>query len=759
MFFPTAAIDSELPLNLIPLAICVIPIVASFFILAIGNRSEKWRDLFVLFITALTLFLALILFRSCAAGTVTLSLRAGFMEPLFYFQVDRLGAAMTLLASLIWFLATLYALTYMSHEHKRNRFYLFYLISLGSCLGVFLSGDFLTLFIFFEIMTFASYMLVIHAENREAMDAGNSYLFLGVGGGLALLAGIMLLRFFGGSLAIGPQLETLQALGWLHFLIGALMIAGFGVKAGMVPVHIWLPKAHPVAPSPASALLSGLMIKTGAYGIIRVLNMLFTPAEPEGASWATTIDLGLFILWTGIATMFIAAFIALFQTNAKRILAYSSVSQMGYILMGLGAAAYLGFEGAMGLSGAFYHIINHAFFKASLFMLIGAVYMRTHELDLNRLGGLMSSFPFATAACFIAAGGITGVPGLNGYTSKTLLHHAIEDTFHHSGQYSLFLAERIFTVTSIFTVIYITKLCYGVFLGPRPAHLTGLKGETAGEKIVFGVMSVCILILGLFPSFIMKNFILPLSASFTIDPYKVNYLAKLNFWDRHDLQAILTVLTAGLLLFFLFGKVLNILNRVKLPAIGIESLLYRSVIRAGAFLFTGAGRLIDTGTDKVVINSPQILRGYSRIGGLIETVVDKIYINSPNLVRHYARTGRLVDNLAETMLVGTLHPLKEICCKIARLDTNGLVWTGQGISRSAAAVGDFVYSLWFKTIRTVMYRLWSVLRQGFVFLMRVDFNPRGDRFYQYLNISNLDLNLLLMVGFLLLLLSIYFITS
>ncbi len=746
--------------GILALGIILIPILGSFVVFAIGRYSQNYRDMAAICISAITFLLSLSLLWHNLYETLPVSLvrlPAGFLEPLFLFRTDLLGSILIVMAAFIWFLATLFSRIYMDHEHEKNRYYLFYLLSLGSCLGVFLAGDFLTLFVFFEIMTFSSYVLVIHAQSKEAMEAGNNYLFLGVGGGLALLGGIFLLFFYTGTLSLQPQAEVLQELGNIRYLIAFLMISGFGIKAGMAPLHIWLPQAHPVAPAPASALLSGLMIKTGAYGIIRVLNMLFSPADPTvQESWAASLELGYIIIWAGIITMFMAAFIALFQTNAKRILAYSSVSQMGYILMGLGVAAFIGYEeGAMGLSGSFYHIVNHAFFKASMFMIVGAVYIRTHELSLNRLGGLYRKFPVMMVAFFIAAAGITGVPGLNGYTSKTVLHHAIEDAFKYSGEFPLFIAERIFTVTSIFTVCYISKLFYGIFFGPGQSYSTNLKGETGTERVVFAVFSIVIIALGIFPNFFMNNFFLPASAGFSFYPGKIEYLTGLNFWAWPDLQAILQVLILGLLLFILARKKLNNIN---LPAfLSVEVLVFRPLIRVIGVIYTQALRIAEYRTDKTYINSPFYLRVFTRLSNVIETGVEKTFIKSPYSIRLLTMSSYVLDTASEGLIVHSLKPMKRVSEKVARFELTGPIWIGLIISRTAIFIRDLIYNSCNRIIKVIVYNLWLSLHKVFKFLIHMDYRPKGIKFFEVINMSSLDLSLFIMVIFLLFLMSLWFI--
>ncbi|MGM0652083.1 MAG: complex I subunit 5 family protein, partial [Bacillota bacterium] len=266
----------------LPLAIALIPIFGAALVPLAGKFNDRWRNMVVLIVTGLVLTLSITLFRLVwvGEGPVISVFSVGFGQLPLYFRVDHLGAIFNLISAFIWFLATVFSISYMTHESRHNRYYFFYLLTLGGCLGTFLTADLFSLLLFFELMSLASYMLVIHGQSNEAMKAGRLYLYLGVFGGLCILSATMVIYWYTGTVEITPMLDKLLLIP-AHTLIAALLIIGFGIKAGMVPLHIWLPKAHPVAPAPASALLSGIMIKAGAYGIIRTAAVIYTPSVPE----------------------------------------------------------------------------------------------------------------------------------------------------------------------------------------------------------------------------------------------------------------------------------------------------------------------------------------------------------------------------------------------------------------------------------------------------------------------------------------------
>ncbi len=681
----------------LPLLIIATPLIGSLAIGLTGFFSATARNYLAVAVTIVTLVLSVFLFTLAVQGYTAyfdLPALAGVDMSL---RVDMTGSVFALFTAIIWFLATLASVPYMHFENKQTRYYVFLIMSLGGCLGVFLSGDFLSLFLFFELMTLAAYALVVHMQTDEAMYAGGNYLYLGIIGGLALLSGIILLNNNLGTVTIAPLLEEIINLGTLSAVIALLMIIGFGVKAGMVPLHIWLPQAHPVAPSPASALLSGIMIKTGAYGIIRVSTMLYTPSMEmaESGLWFYTQNFGHIIIWISIITMLFAALMAVIQSNAKKLLAYSSISQMGYILMGVGSAAYLGFEGPMGFGGFSYHIINHAFFKAGMFMLFGIIYARLHEKNLDNLGGLWRKFPFTFAAFAVCAAGIMGIPGFNGYVSKTLLHHAIVYAYEVNYLPDLWLAEKLFMLTSGLTVCYIAKLFINIFLGERPAELDlklekDGRGETWAERLVAISFIGVISFLGLFSPYMLQNVIVPMGSTFTYSAYKLDYLANTGVWYPQDLLGIAIGLSLGTIFYYFFNK--KGLFKYEPPAaLSVEGSVYRP-----ATLILG---------------------------------------------RVFTKTGRTIDDTLNMGFHGAPVLLEKTSVATAFLDQSILRNLGMQMVGAAAAGLEFIYSSWTGLVRKTFSGIGQLFRSIFMLLFKFDYSARGDKRFQIINISNIDFDL------------------
>ena len=438
-------------------SIVFFPVAAAFLSYLLGRKTKTGRDLFVWFAVGMEFLLTLFLFAARdAAIPVTVPGVCGFG---LNFTVDGFRAVYCVIAALMWLVTGLFSPEYFGHYRNRNRYYLFLLITLGATEAVFLSADFYTTFVFFEIMSLCSYVWVAQDEKAGSLRAGGTYLAVAVIGGMVMLMGIFLLFHQTGTLMIA-QLPADAAL-WPAALC---MFIGFAGKAGAYPIHIWLPKAHPVAPAPASALLSGILTKTGIFGILVISCRMMIREERWGA----------FVLVIGVITMFLGALLALFSVNFKRTLACSSVSQIGFILVGVGMLVLLGEENSLAARGTFLHMVNHSLFKLILFLVAAVIYQNTHKLDLNDIRGFGRKKPLLKFVYLMGALGIGGIPGWSGYISKTLLHegiveyiHAMEGGHLHASIFtvgSMKAIEWIFLLSGGLTVAYMCKLYAAVFL-------------------------------------------------------------------------------------------------------------------------------------------------------------------------------------------------------------------------------------------------------------------------------------------------------
>lgn len=506
----------------------------------------------------------------------------GFLGQGMVFQVDLLNYPFLLLAGLLWLLVCYYS--------KEDLHYLFFSLTYLATIGTFMAGDFLTFFLFFELMTLGSYFLMVYHQGEEQLEAGFIYLCMGLFGGLLLLSGVLLLVAYTGTSEWVSLAANLTELGPLKYVIAFFFLAGLGMKAGMVPFHFWMPWIYGRAPFAGVILSSAILVKAGAYAMLRVMAVTFSPGPLDDALfqealWQVSENLGLWLLWMGVITMVFGALMALLQSNLKRLLAYSTISQMGYVIMGIGITAALGYHGVYGVAGTLYHMVNHALFKALVIMAAGAVYFATDELDLYRLGGLWKKMPQVAALAFIGLLGLTGMPGFNGYASKTLLHHGLLQLMQQ-GPDSLQLAEWLFKATGAGTVAYGAKFFYCVFLKKADIPLTNRSIITPFEEVVgpsrwmvpvMWVLASLVLVIGMAPGLFMDTFMIPGAMMVSRVPDLVNvHLSGFDFFSAKDLQGSALVLFLGLAL-YLMGQKLHIFNRQGPSWPGVERVLLHPV--------------------------------------------------------------------------------------------------------------------------------------------------------------------------------------
>ena len=451
-------------MNSIVYLLVFMPMVAAFLSYLIGRWSKTGRDLFMRLAVVLEFALSvlLLIFGAGGHGEEPLIALPEVCGMGLHFTVNGFRRIYVVIASFMWLVTGQFSPEYFAHYRNRNRYYLFVLITLGATVGLFLSADLYTTFVFFEIMSLCSYVWVAQDEKEGSLRAGVTYLTVAVLGGMVLLMGIFLLYQQTGTLMI----EQLPAAceGKNLYAAAICMLFGFGAKAGAYPIHIWLPKAHPVAPAPASSLLSGILTKTGIFGILVISCKMLV----HDGVWGTVM------LAIGVITMFLGALLALFSVNFKRTLACSSVSQIGFILVGVGMLGLLGEHNTLAVRGTFLHMVNHSLFKLILFLTAAVIYQNTHKLELNEIRGFGRKKPLLMFCYLMGALGIGGIPGWSGYVSKTLLHEGIVEYIHgleHSEFLSVFFTEGamkaiewIFLLSGGLTIAYMCKLFVAVFL-------------------------------------------------------------------------------------------------------------------------------------------------------------------------------------------------------------------------------------------------------------------------------------------------------
>ena len=329
------------------------------------------------------------------------------------FRVDALGMIFALVASSLWIITSAYSIGYMRglDEHSQTRYFCFFAFALSATIGVAFSGNLLTLYLFYEMLSFATYPLVTHHQDHEARSSGRKYLLYIVGTSIGLLLPAMLISYsLTGTLEFGKQ-GFLAGAGASKGLIGLLLfmfIFGFA-KAGIMPFHSWLPAAM-VAPTPVSALLHAVaVVKVGVFSIVRVLTGVF------GTDLLSSLNLGVPIVYVASVTILVGSFIALSQDNLKRLLAFSTIAQLSYIVLGVGLLS------PKGMTGGMMHIAMHAFGKITLFFCAGAIFVATGKKNISEMVGIGRRMPVTLTAFFIAALSIIGMPPCGGFLSKWYL--------------------------------------------------------------------------------------------------------------------------------------------------------------------------------------------------------------------------------------------------------------------------------------------------------------------------------------------------
>ena len=479
------------------------PMVGAFVSYLVGRKHKQARNYVVSGIAIVEFLMSVLLVAQSGQYEGMLVRVPEICGMGLHFTVDGFRVMYAAIACFMWMMTAIFSDEYFAHYRNRNRYFLFQLLTLGATVGIFLSADLYTTFIFFEIMSFSSYVWVAHDETQASMRAAATYLAVAVIGGLTLLMGLFLLYTQAGTLQIGELYEACQ--GKNVYPAALCMLVGFGAKAGAVPLQIWLPKAHPVAPAPASALLSGILTKTGIFGILVISCQILL----HDAKW------GALILVIGLITMFLGALLAVFSIDFKRTLACSSVSQIGFILVGIGMQGLLGEHNEIAIRGTMLHMVNHSLFKLVLFMAAGVIYMNIHKLDLNDIRGFGRKKPLLKFIYLMGALGIGGVPLWSGYISKTLLHESIVEYMHelegghvHDMIFSLNsmqMFEWIFLISGGMTIAYMTKLYIAVFVEKNRDSKVQEKYDKMKnymKPVTAAVLTICAVIfpiMGMFP--------------------------------------------------------------------------------------------------------------------------------------------------------------------------------------------------------------------------------------------------------------------
>jgi len=367
-----------------------------------------------------------------------------------YFKIDEISILFATVVTIVWLAAGFFSFEYMKHESNEKRYFGFYLCVLGVLIGLCFAGNLITFYLLYEMMTLLSLPLVLHNQSHEAIMAGLKYLLYSLVGAYLGLFGLYMIYHYGTSLEFTPGgvLDPALIAGhepWL-LVVAFLMIIGFGVKAGMFPMHAWLPTAHPVAPAPASAALSAIIVKAGVLAIIRVVFYLFGTEFLRG-TWVQTAWMTLTLI-----TVFMGSMLAYREKILKKRLAYSTVSQLSYILFGLAVMNETAMEGAL------LHVTAHAFIKCVLFLVAGAIIYQTGVTRADELRGIGKKMPLTIWCYTIVSLGLIGIPPTGGFISKWFLATgALEAADSGIGVFS-WLGPVVLLVSALLTAGYLLPI-------------------------------------------------------------------------------------------------------------------------------------------------------------------------------------------------------------------------------------------------------------------------------------------------------------
>ena len=459
--------------------IVALPFIGTGFIILLHNRPDA-REATSLAAAVLTFFLCLLAlpsaFASGAVSTLALVILPGLS---LQFTADAFGLLFASLASLLWIITTVYSIGYMRglKEHAQTRYYACFAICIGAVMGVALSTNLFSLFVFYEILAIAAYPLVVHIETAEALAAGRKYLLYTQAGGVSILAGIMALLAMGNTLdfvaggnpgiaAMAPDFARLAFF---------LLMAGFAVKAALIPVHGWLPSAM-IAPTPVSGLLHAVaVVNTGVFGLLRIMLYLYGPGLMAG------LGLQNIVIAAAVITIIVGSLLALMQDDFKLRLAYSTISQLSYMILGAAVLVPPGISGvsdagrAAAVIGATYAFCAHAFGKLTMFFVAGAVAVETGKKKISELDGIGRKMPWEFGAFTLAALSMVGLPPMAGFIAKYYLSLGIG-----AGDIGTWWILLILISASVLNLAYFLPIIMRAFFGQS-------EGDTPAVRMTLRV--------------------------------------------------------------------------------------------------------------------------------------------------------------------------------------------------------------------------------------------------------------------------------
>ena len=477
--------------------------LGAFLVEIFGRKNKIVRNVIVLFFAGLSFLCIVSLILPVFIQGEIITYWLGGWEPVsgyaigIAYEVDGLSLFFALLVVFTFLLSAIYSIRYMERDDHLGHYYTLFLMLSGGVLGLVLTGDIFNLYVMVEIMTFAAVALTAFRNYKKgALESAFKYLVIGSIGSGFTLTGICLLYMQLHTLNMA-QLSALLAItrSPSSILALALIFIGFGVKSFMVPFHTPAADAYSTAPSSISMVFSGMVNKAGVYGMIRLLFVVFLAMDKTAMQ--------ILLVAFGTITMFIGVTMALAQHDFKRLLAFHSISQIGYVLAAAGLSTQLG------VAGGLFHAMNHTLFKGLLFLCAGAVYYAAGTTNLDKLGGLSKRMP-KTCICFlIGAFSISGLPPFNGFVSKWMIYQAAWTQGVTTHNFFYVVVTVVAVVVSVMTLASFIKVTQAVFFGQPSAACTNAKEVPLSMRIPMWIMSVLCILTGIFYRFLLEHLITP----------------------------------------------------------------------------------------------------------------------------------------------------------------------------------------------------------------------------------------------------------
>jgi len=514
-----------------------VPIIIGLIILFLPQRLRPLHGALALLATLFTFIGSLKIFLSPKLSYQLFTLKLGRVKLPFELLSYHFGAFMALFVGLFGLLLALYSLGYWRGKEYPNRYFSYLLITVGASCGVVLANNLIWLLVFWEVVTLMFYLLVTLGGNKlSPLAAKKSFLILGFSD-CALLLGIVLLWGLIGTLRLSDISVSLGS-GTSYFIF-ILMMIGAITKAGAMPFHSWIPTAAEGAPTPVMAFLPASLDKLlGIYLLARISLDLFIMDK----------SMGMVLMIIGAVTIVLAVMMALIQHNLKKLLSFHAISQVGYMVLGIGTGV------PIGIMGGLFHMVNHAIYKSLLFLCAGSVEHETKEMELDKLGGLASAMPYTFLASTVAALSISGVPPFNGFVSKWMVY-----------QGTIISHQPIFLVAAMFgsslTLASFVKVLYSVFWGQRPKALGEVKEVGFSMKVPMLILALLCIFFGVFAQFPLGHFIGPvIGYSFSHLPRAITFSGA--FWSP-------TLATLLIIIALIVGLIIYLFGHLKLRRTGL----------------------------------------------------------------------------------------------------------------------------------------------------------------------------------------------